>query len=448
VRKKKKNYISVTVGSVTLKIYPTPTLRRVGNRIRTYHAWTAVHHFGDRRIRRKYSDLEAAKRDTAKIAKDIAHGQTAAMDLTNADAAGWLRCKQLAAEVGQPPELLVAESVSGRKQLRGRATIERVIDDWVTRNPAEIAPRTVPDLVPDFIKTIEAAADAGELHIKDRRIRLERFARQFLCPVTAITGAELNTWILALRNERLEGKPLLGKRSRNNYRDALREFFLWCKRVKALPRDWSELDAVKPANIKRKGYRPVWTPEEMRLLLTAARDLHERGEMRDMIPYLAIGAFAGARSSELQRIRFEKINWDAGVIPLNYDETKTNERRLVPIQPNLADWLRPYEGKHGLICPYANPYDGVLDRIAQAAGLDWRKNALRYSSISYRLAITRDAAKVAEEHGNSEDEVKQTYQELVTEKSARAYYNITREDSNQKIMSLFGAPAVAAAAGR
>ena len=61
---------------------------------------------------------------------------------------------------------------------------------------------------------------------------------------------------------------------------------------------------------------------------------------------------------------------------------------------------------------------------------EWRKNALRHSFISYRLAETQNAHKVAIEAGNSENIIFKNYRELVTEKKANAWFSIFRRAQN------------------
>jgi hypothetical protein len=56
--------------------------------------------------------------------------------------------------------------------------------------------------------------------------------------------------------------------------------------------------------------------------------------------------------------------------------------------------------------------------------MEWPRNALRHSYISYRLAIVKDAAKVALEAGNSPDIIFKHYRELVTEQDAKAWFAI------------------------
>lgn len=56
--------------------------------------------------------------------------------------------------------------------------------------------------------------------------------------------------------------------------------------------------------------------------------------------------------------------------------------------------------------------------------MEWPRNALRHSYISYRLAIVKDAARVALEAGNSPDIIFKHYRELVTEEDAQEWFSI------------------------
>jgi hypothetical protein len=73
-----------------------------------------------------------------------------------------------------------------------------------------------------------------------------------------------------------------------------------------------------------------------------------------------------------------------------------------------------------------------LKKAAQDAGKDptkarqvkWKKNALRHSFISYRVAETQDVAQVALEAGNSPQIIFEHYRELVRLKEAQAWFAI------------------------
>jgi integrase len=68
------------------------------------------------------------------------------------------------------------------------------------------------------------------------------------------------------------------------------------------------------------------------------------------LPYIVLGAFAGIRTAEQKRLRWEKhVRWDTGYFDLTGNVTKKKLRRLVPILPAAMAWLAPYKGRTGFI---------------------------------------------------------------------------------------------------
>jgi integrase len=115
-------------------------------------------------------------------------------------------------------------------------------------------------------------------------------------------------------------------------------------------------------------------------------------------------------------------------------KAKTASRRLVPIQDNLKRWLKPYRKASGHICDYVNT-SNQIDKLAavvdkklkekdSTAVFAWKRNALRHSYISYRVAETQDVAKVSLEAGNSPQMIFQHYRELVRPEAAKAWFGL------------------------
>src|SRR6266567_2278136 len=88
-------------------------------------------------------------------------------------------------------------------------------------------------------------------------------------------------------------------------------------------------------------------------------------------------------------------------IEVKASKSKTASRRLVPIQPNLAEWLTPYRARRGRVCPQNLQKHINEDRDRAELREEWPVNASRHSFASYSLAHFRDAAKLALEMGNS-----------------------------------------------
>jgi len=145
--------------------------------------------------------------------------------------------------------------------------------------------------------------------------------------------------------------------------------------------------------------------------------------------YLALGAFTGMRTSEMLRLDWSQVNFERGHITVAPEKAKTATRRLVPIQPNLMQWLAPYRKHTGHIFDkYVNEH---AISLASSHGIAWPHNCLRHSYASYRLAAVPDAARVALEMGNSPQKLMTNYRELADEHDAKAWFSITPKRSKK-----------------
>ena len=173
-------------------------------------------------------------------------------------------------------------------------------------------------------------------------------------------------------------------------------------------------EQVKKSKIKNNEDISIFTPADMRRILHAAPP--------HIVPILAIGAFSGIRMSELNRLDWSAFDLDRGFIELRADQAKTAARRLVPITDNLRAWIEPLP-RTGKIVPTA-----LLHRettaLVRALKLDWPRNVLRHSFITYRVAKVKSADQVALEAGNSPSVIFKNYRELATENQADEWFGI------------------------
>ena len=191
----------------------------------------------------------------------------------------------------------------------------------------------------------------------------------------------------------------------------------YAKRRGYLPKDWDELDRLEKVKVKNGGNVAIFTPDEMAKLLSAATP--------EFLPALAIGAYAGLRTAEVERLDWREVHFAERFIEVTAGKAKTASRRIVPISDNLAAWLAPH------VKPTGNVWGGgkiticnVQGDTSKAAGVPWKKNALRHSFCSYRLAENKNAAQVALEAGNSPQMIFQHYRQLVTEAEATRWFAI------------------------
>jgi integrase len=241
------------------------------------------------------------------------------------------------------------------------------------------------------------------------RLYLKRFCHDFgERPLAGIGPEELDNWLRSL-----PGSP----KTRADYRANIGVLFSYAARRRMI--DFNPITfTAKPKLIDRPP--EIFAVDELRALLETA----QRKEP-SVVPMLAIGAFAGLRDAEIKRLDWNEVDLRRGHIEVKAAKAKSARRRLVPIQANLATWLRPYIGLAGLVVP--ERARGKLDRVRKAANLArWPKNGLRHSFASYRLAAIHDAPRVASELGHTTPQLLySTYRELVRPEEAERYWRIT-----------------------
>jgi integrase len=275
---------------------------------------------------------------------------------------------------------------------------------------------TVAALVDELLKA-KKTDGASARYLSDLGYRLSRFATTFReQTVATITSAQIDDWLRALN---------LSPISRNNYRRVLLTMFSF-----AVQRGYAiDNPADRTAKAKIVGEAPgILTVQQTANLLVAASP--------ELLPYVAIGAFAGLRRAELQRLDWSEIDFDSALIKVTAKKAKTARRRFVTMQPNLRDWLMPVRKHRGSVMP-ADNFRQAFDAARVAAGIaDWPDNALRHSFASYHLAHFKNAAALALQMGHTNSGmIFDHYRELVRPMDAERYWNI-RPAAKGKVVQL------------
>jgi len=261
-------------------------------------------------------------------------------------------------------------------------------------------------------KFVAAKTRAGlsKRHVGTMRNLLEPLARKFGDrSLSSITVAEIEGHLAKVKG---------GARTKNNVTATLKTFFLWAQK-----HDHLRHDRPPVTEILTKAREPVRTPEiftveEMAKILQAAEP--------EMVPYMAIGAFAGLRSAEIEKLDWSAIDFGTGFIKIAWEIAKTRQRRLIPISENLRAWLMTVKKDTGPIVP--RNLRERIQAIGKRAKVPWKSNGLRHSFGSYRLAQAQDAAKVSLEMGYSPNILFKHYRELVTPDQATEWFAIMPAD--------------------
>ena len=272
--------------------------------------------------------------------------------------------------------------------------------------------RTVPvaELVSMFLVAKKADGRAPR-YLSDLRVRLGDFAKSFGDKLTAaVTTRDLDEWI--------HGLPV-GPQSRVNYRRVLHVLFNFaCARELA-----HENPVTRTGKPKVFAKEPgILTPAQFERLLNAA---DER-----VRPALAIGGFAGLRPAELHRLTWDAVNLEERHVSVSAKTSKTASRRLVPICDNLLAWLLTAPKRVGSVLPVSDAIGRDLFVAArEAAGIKtWPADALRHSWVTYRFALTGDAARTAAEAGHDQAVLHRHYRALATKTVAERWFAILPDD--------------------
>ena len=220
---------------------------------------------------------------------------------------------------------------------------------------------------------LAAKAEKGRSHlyITDLRVRLTRFAEAMARPISEVTAADIDGFLRSLE---------LSARSQNNFRAAIGTLFRFGQTRGYVPANTRASAMLKRCPTHAPEIQ-VFTPDEMQKLLGKAKP--------KLVPALALGAFAGIRSEEIKRLDWSDIKLKQGHIEIKSAKSKTKIRRLISIPKNLKAWLLPFASETGPVTPFAN-LALQFAKLGKLAGVKWRKNGLRHSYISYRVAQTRN----------------------------------------------------------
>lgn len=419
--------ITEEIGSVTgqAKIYRTPHGHRECYTVEWYEGRNG-------RQRKTFSKGEAAQAfqqaqsRARQIAKALARGERYAQKLSAADARDYMTALNLVQPLGASLPVAAKEWAQAKKILGAEASLIEAAREHVQRHSPTLPRKRVSQVLEEMLAE-KASLNLSERYIRDLRTRCRPFAKRFAVPIGTVMAGDVRAF--------LDGKRL-GARSYNNNLRALRALFEFAKERRYLAADHAELDAIKFKKDRQGPAVEVYTPEQMESLLQGARP--------NLVPILAIGAFAGLRTAELLRLQWREVKLPQHCIEVTAGKSKTASRRLAPIPDNLAAWLAPYVATarpddrvwpHSLCAFFKSRKKAIRGGRPATDTNAWKHNALRHSFISYRLAETSNQQQVALEAGNSPTMIFRHYRALVTDAQAGQWFGI-RPDTAANVITL------------
>ena len=395
-RRKKQGPVAVVkFGSATVPVYRMES----GGRVR----FVIAYYRDGKRLRQVFQTLDAAKKEAQLVAQRIQSGMQQMTDMKPHDRETYLAVRKMADEAGLPlvsamEDYLRARKMAGTESLAAMAAEYSKHFGNVTRRA------TVPEVVAQLLQSRKQDG-SGKRHLAQLRSVLNRFATAHPGQILDITSSDIDAWLRGLN---------VSPSSRNSMLLYVNILFSFALEQNYLP-EGKPIASSQLRKVKVKsGDIEIFTAAEFRKVIHAA-PVH-------LIPLLSISAFAGIRSAELARLNWSAVDLDRRLIEIRADQAKTASRRLVPISDNLAAWLQLLPRKGRVIA--SSEFIKEATALARALGIEWPRNVLRHSFISYRISKVKSADQVALEAGNSPSIIFKHYRELVTEEQADEWFGI------------------------
>lgn len=130
--------------------------------------------------------------------------------------------------------------------------------------------------------------------------------------------------------------------TRNHYRRVGHTLFAWAAKRGFCPSN--PVASISRARVDRD-LPGIFTAGQMKTMLElASNNAH-------LTAWVSIGAYAGLRPSEIQRLTWDRIHLDSGQIDVTAVQNKAGRRRLVDIRPKLRSILHPIQQVGGAVVP-------------------------------------------------------------------------------------------------
>lgn len=361
-----------------------------------------------KRNRRAIADLPEAKREARRIARDLADGRAAMVSISTKELSYF---KDLEKKMGGAP-------------------LSEAVNLWLQTSENKLPKITVNEIVKEMLNIKLNDTFIEKRHKQTLQVRWGKFEKAFDGRViSSIKAKELDSFL---------SNPEWQPRTRQHYRGAVSMIFDYAKRKDYLEPD-KDHQAEKTETIRVNDARlESWSVEDMALILEHAT--------KRTIPWIVLGAFAGVRSSEIDRMSWEDIDWSSNLILIKGKlvggaKTRANNDRAIAMTANVKSWLIPFRTYKGNILKSLgvddinkdiyNAINEVIYKIQKEKPLfSWKKNANRHSFATYYLAMTGDASTTALAMGNSPTMLLRRYKSIqvegktVTRAMAEAYFAI------------------------
>jgi integrase len=303
----------------------------------------------------------------------------------------------------------MAEFLTLRARLPAGRSLSEAVEFFLQKGLAVTRPVKVPELVTAFIWS-RKELKRGKRTIETYEHVLGGLSVAFpLRLAHKLTRDEVRAW---LRSKGWSGG------TQNKALGHVRGLFRWAmaeRHAAACP-----CEGLEDVTVDREEIEDL-TLRECEMLLNYALKVP-----RYMV-FLCLGLFRGMRRSELERLRFEEMDWQSGTVIAAAKKVKTRARRVVEIPEIARAWIlaagwTPEMMRQGKVAP-AN-HKTLWPRFWRGAGLGrWPHNGLRHTFASMHYAMHEDETALRSILGqSSEDVLHSNYRALKTRRAAEEFW--------------------------
>lgn len=312
-----------------------------------------------------------------------------------------------------------------RSLLGGRCSLLDAASFWEKHHPEENAV-TLDKVCSEYLEP-ENRKKGGNSpsHVRGLRQKFQKLLDVFgaSSPIATIMPNDLEGFLQTLAKEE-NWAPL----TFNHWLTVLRGLFSYADRKYHVGNATAGIESKKVF-----GQPPrYFTPEEAEKLLRTAEAVAP-----DYAAAVAILLFAGLRPTELVGqyglaggggiiggLAWNKVDVDGEIV---VDFTKTNQRRTVPISPNLDAWLKRYGKVRGPVVPNPTAWRRARRKIEAASGVLWTADMARHSFATYHYALHRNRDELEAAMGHVEGGstvLERHYKGLEKKSEAERYWTI------------------------
>jgi len=236
-----------------------------------------------------------------------------------------------------------------------------------------------------YLESARSRKRAGTLRSDEPRLAILCKADWARLPLSAITSADIERWLLAIRKERSMGGP-----TANRYLAAASCVFKWAAKNGHCERGFNPVREIEKFP-ESSGREVFLTPAELEAWIAAAPE-----GFRVMARFYAR---TGVRRDEARLLRWRSLDLDRGVVRVEAEVAKNRTSREVELTPDLREALRDHRSRAAL---RAGHLPGGDEYVFEIDGIPWStyrvRDVFRATVKAARDTITESKRKALRLH--------------------------------------------------